>query len=307
MKFLAALVALSPSAQDPAPVDLEVRTEGGYIRLRGADISFSDDGVWRGQASGTNAMLVDTARGITLVGRSMNVVLRPLGEGRYMVQEAILTDDARATYDSKMAYDSAVQFATAARPAPSKPDAFGRTELKSQQILYRVEGEVGKLSLPEPLDLRSHSEGEEVAVKQGQTSRTPFVQDLAVVGSKAEFTIGPSATAVAEPKEGFVDGPVSFKLDRVETVPVPETPDKTRDERTHVEGFMDRLEADLDGPGDRALTAIGNVRLNGTGRGLSGRVTGARAIISVDENLQPIRYRFTGEPTTTRIRMGIGR
>ncbi|MGV3615638.1 MAG: hypothetical protein ACO1SV_09925 [Fimbriimonas sp.] len=294
-------------AQNPTlpPAEFEGRTERGWIRLRNfAKVNFAEDGTVSGTATGNPVVLEDTERGLTITGKAMTVRIRLNPKTRkYVLEEATVADGSRVLFDSEAAYKNAVEFKKT--PAPKKPDAFQRTQLDSDAILYRVQGNEGLLTLPHPLTVVSDSRGDVVKTENGQTTRVPFTQHTQFQGSKGQFTVAVDpAGEDTELQTGRIEGPTTVRMTRTETVPNAPQP-----EVTNVNGKADLVELDFKQEKARLLTATGNVDFEGDGRGLAGRVRGTKAVITLDAQNNPTNYEFTGSsgaPTTTTVRFKDG-
>ena len=275
--------------------DFEVKTPGGFIRLYNfANVEVEEDGTVKGKAQGKRVTLVDTERGLTLVGSSMDISLSRVPKG-FAVERALVTGDAQVTYDSKVAFEALK--ASSVTP-PAAPKSFQVTELRSATVNYSVAEGKGTLTLPEALQITSKESGMVAKKIENASTMVPFDQNMTVTGSKGTVTVGlnPDGT-IAEPDAARVEGPVVFKLTRNETLPAGV-------ELTNLNGSTDLLEGVFTGTKEPSLTATGNVKLRGEGSGFTGRVTGTKAVILLDENRKPIRYRFTGNPATTRVNTG---
>lgn len=306
MKLAAILALLSPllvspdhrglDTQDP---DLEVKTPHGYIRLWNfQNIEVAEDGQIKGTATGDKVKLEDTERGITLAGKTMSVTLRRV-EGGFAVGGAIADGGAEVTSDSKVAFEALKD--TSATP-PQAPEGFQTSKLTTEKVTYSVDAGKGTLVIPQALTIVNQGEGTRLsATKQ----RLPFSQKATIHGKSAHLTVELDPQGLfSRPLSGRVEGRVDFTLDRSEQVLkdgnlVPDS--------THLEGQTDLLEANLAGVPEPNLTASGNVVFSGTGRGFAGKVTGARAVIVLDETMKPIRYQFVGNPASTRVGFGSGK
>jgi hypothetical protein len=296
-----ALLGAAPQAQEPKP--LRFRAETGWIYVRNySTLTGNVEGNTTITGAGGPMVIEDTGRGLTITGKAMQIILRTNPDRTTSVDSVTVADGGQVVFDSEVAYRTAVEVATAQRPAPEKPNEISRTQLESDTILYRREGDAGVLTMPQASTMIMDSRGDVVRVAEGKTTRSPFTQNLQVKGTKARFTIALDATGqLGSPRTGRIDGPVTFRLVRNEQVADEKQPNGTRMDLTDFTGRADLMEADLDGPAEPALTATGNVHVEGQARGLPAEVSGAKAVVTLDKTFKPVRYDFSGTPATTRV------
>jgi hypothetical protein len=119
-----------------------------------------------------------------------------------------------------------------------------------------------------------------------QSARSSITVDPSIQGGKNNL------------KSGSFEGPVTIKITRNER------DDGSAEGTTSVYTAKgDHMLADFTAS-DKTVILDKNVVLTGSGATFNGTANASRAIIHVNDDLQPIRYEFVGEPATTRIKTG---
>lgn len=273
----------------------EFRTRTGVIRVYDYATMASDPTT--GETTVTGAAgpmtMVDTGNGLTLRGLRMSLVIQTLADNTRLLRRANLGSQAQATLDSELAFNTAL----AITPGTPKPDVFTKTVVDSDVMTYVAGETAGVLTLMSASQIVTDSKGYAVATKGTQIIRTPFTQHVVVVGKSAQIDlVSNGRTPNPSIKTAHLSGPVEFTLDRTES------PVGGQVSLTKVKGIGDNLDADL-GAEAPSITLSGNVKVDGSGPGLGGRVEGSKAVVFLDADLKPSRYEFVGKPATTTVQM----
>jgi hypothetical protein len=249
----------------------------------------------RFSGSGTPAIIEAKTSGALLQAQEVSGTARV--EGKLMtLQEAQLSGNAVIVIDTKARETFILSQNAAAAPARE----HSRTRLDSSVLDYKGNSEMGTVTANSKLHLVSDSAGTRTVKKDEKDVERAFTQSLDLVGSKGAITLDPRGkTSVAVLRKGSVEGPVDFVYRGTE-----KDSDAKEPTLTNLVGRGDLLTFDFTTP-DKTITLSGNVHMVGTGS-FAGETNVDKLIITVDDNLQPIRYETEGKPTTTRIKPGGG-
>lgn len=196
--------------------------------------------------------------------------------------------------DSALQYEAAISQAERLKIAPpEKPTSTETTTLRTNSLVYSGIATEGNLLVSSPFTVNSDS--------NGKVNETTFTQKLTASGTSAKFSLDPKAKATENGKKtspirtGTILGPVKVNIDRTET-----TPGEPLPVRINITCSADKVDLNL--VGDRTITFTGNVKLDGNNGLYTGSSTGAMAVITLDENMKPIKIRITGEPVDSRFK-----
>gem|GEM_PF-3672250 len=317
---LLALLSVTGAAPQQDPGTFNLRGPNGWVRLRGftnVNVNLEEGVPSVATAAGPSVILEDTGSGLTLIGKAMSVTMTRNARGETIIQSATVADGATAVIDTAVAAQARKETAQRNnKPAPADPREVTRGRLESERFTYArsPEGE-GVLTIPADMSYTSTTDGTLTRVTKA-TEKEPerrtevaFNQLLKLNGKTARLTLSVPETPdiPVDIRTGRVEGPVTFNLVRSERSPDPAKPGELRNEATNVTGKSDLFLANFLGAEDPTLTAEGNVVVDGETQAFIGRVTGARAVITLDRTTrQPKNYNFSGQPAVTRVNQKAG-
>jgi lipopolysaccharide export system protein LptA len=170
--------------------------------------------------------------------------------------------------------------------APALPTSHDIATIASAQFEYSGSATQGTLTLPQPFTMESKAVG-----KSGDKS---FDQTMTAEGSQATIQLDPASAGKVPFQTGKISGPVKLKILRSETAG---TQPPTLSE---LNGSADMVEFDL--TTSRTITLKGNVKVSGSSGLYQGTSEGDTVVVSLDENMKPIKIRITGDPTKSTLR-----
>lgn len=275
--------------------------------LPNGDVSFRVDG-------GADAVHVESKLdGLKISSNLMSGVESKVEEEiEREVNKKIVKDKVKRSYfkqldadgNTTLTLDSASQYEAAISQAerlqiepPEKPTSTEITTLRTKSLTYTGVATDGNLVVASPFTVESDS--------QGKVNETSFTQKLTASGVSANFTLDPRAKPKEKGKKanpirtGTIMGPVKVNIDRTET-----KPDEPLPVRINITCSADKVDVNL--VGERTITFTGNVKLDGNNGVYTGSSTGAMAVITLDENMKPVKIRITGEPVDSRFKKAGG-
>lgn len=275
--------------------------------LTNGDVSFRVDG-------GSDVVLVESRLdGLKISSNVMSgVESKAEEEIEREVNKKFIKDKVKRSYfkelkadgTTTLILDSTLQFESAKSqaerlklPPPEEPTSTEVTTFRTKSLDYSGVATEGTLIVSSPFTVDSDS--------KGKAKEASFTQRLTASGTSARFTLDPKAKAKEKDKKanpirtGSIVGPVKVNIDRTET-----TPGEPLPVRINITCSADKVDLNL--VGERTITFTGNVKLDGNNGVYTGSSTGAMAVITLDENMKPVKIRISGEPVDSRFKKAGG-
>jgi len=224
--------------------------------------------------------------GTVVVGTNADGTTQKDGSGNYFLKEATISGNASLSVDSQLAYE----YASQRRDSTQKPDGISKTQVQSELFKYTGTSSDGRMEFPGAVTIDSQSNG--VATNKDNT-KTDYARVLHLTGASGFVTLLVNAAPGASPlKTGELSGPVTYsgKSDA--------TPAGGVLQSTTFDGKADHLKFDFTRE-PRTITMNGNVTLTSKGPAASGDISADNVIVTVDENLKPIKIDIAGSPAKT--------
>jgi hypothetical protein len=229
------------------------------------------DGTILFKGTGEPLTIVARESGLTMRGNSTTGSAR-FHNGTYVLEQAETIGNSQIVLDSR----ERDAFLNERNLTQEIQEGQTRATLTSSRMLWRTQNDLGRAIFPEPLRL--------VASSQSETD----TQTWTFSGLSADVLFAASGeSAQTWPREGTIEGPIEFSLSSTS--------------HGEAEGRADRLVLGVKGA-HRTLTMSGNVQVRGTGRTYAGESHASQVVVVLNDDMQPIRYEFLGQPATTRIR-----
>jgi hypothetical protein len=230
--------------------------------------------------SGEGTPLIANAAslGMKLTSRSMEGKAAKT-EGTYVLQNASMAGAAVVELDSKVREDWEIKAGKRKAESPSQSSL----RVTSERLDYRGTSGQGELTIPGA----HHIHGESHSAAQS------VVEIDSVSGV---ISLDPSATtATAGLRKGELSGPVHLNLTRT-----------LGGVKSTYTAMCDRMSFDFTGK-EKAILLIGHVSFTTASPDFSGTAVAKTVTVTVDDQLTPIHYEFSGDPSTTTVKTGGGR
>lgn len=276
--LIAASVALGAQSSGSA----ELRTPTGVVRLKGfQSFSIEPGNETSAKASGPAVSLEDTSSGLKLTGKTMTVRYRQLKGGFSEIISATVSGSVDVIMTSV-----------------GKADASKTTtQIATEKVEYSVINGIGTLVIPGHLTVDTVTKGKGTkAGPNDQKIPTTFTQVSKLTASSSNITFIPPAKKGEQPtpQKAILEGPVDADTVRTEVA-------QGATEISHYVGHSDHVVADFSDAEVPTVTCDGNVSLVGD---TIGTVTGTQLVVTLDPaTYKPIKFLFSGQPTTTRIKV----
>lgn len=275
------------------------QAEGG-VDLETGNYSFWATGAPLRITSRLQGLLIEAPRVEGLVGRGPD----PSDEKRItsFARELNVTGNATVTFDSQAQYAALSDHAKRFKLDP--PEPLGSVEmaiLQTDRFSYQGDQAQGALTIPTAFTIEFKSNGEEEVEIKGATPDLAKMakrrnEGLATVsGGSGVIELLPGAQGMNQLRAIVITGRPKFHITRKEST----------------EGIATAQVSVMDGEADevritmgenRTVTLIGNVTFSGSANTYAGSTEADQAVITLDQNMKPIRIRFTGNPINSRVR-----
>jgi hypothetical protein len=275
-------------------------TRDGSIAVSGfaPGYRFSYDSVtgsFSASGTGNPARIMLNSTGLSITAKSIAGAANRTDLKTYYLTESHTSSQSVIVVDSAVAQT----FQKKAAVAPKvRPETNYRIELDTDRTDYSGTESEGSLTLPTPLDLMGHIEGERQMRQNNKDVRQSFVQQFKFHALSGKLNVDPRPDAgVRAIKDGAFEGPITFSLKRTET----NLDTKSLSEFIVENGRCDRMRIATDDTGE-SLILDGNVAFDVLGDwGVMHVRKGDSFAFKFDPNLTPIFVKGMGNPFETTV------
>ena len=250
--------------------------------------------------TGNSATIEAPEKGVTIKGSAIDFRWAQLDPKTVEFRSALIKGHAELDLDADAGYQNSLKFAAERKlPAPKPLDGSRVSQLISEEIQYSGNVSRGTIQLPVPWTYHQNDKGVAVKTDNGKTIHVQFDQTFDCSGQSGQIVLVKGKTGdLNQVETGFIQGPVHFKLVRIEIPDDTKIPSTT----TYV-GVADRIDINmLTQPG--TVTASGHVKVNEEADGNSSSVSDEKIVLTVTPDLEPISVKIGAGSTTVKTKDG---